>query len=76
MFKTDLWREFAVSPRKDFILPVWEEWLSRDELFSLLNTAYRRFYLRPRLILRTLGSAGDFRGLVRKLKAGISICKL
>jgi radical SAM superfamily enzyme YgiQ (UPF0313 family) len=76
IFKGDPWGDFVRQPRSDFAVPVWKEQFCREELFSLLNLAYRKFYLRPKFILRTIHSIRSFKGFIKKLKAGIKICKL
>lgn len=76
MFKRDCWKEFALNPEKDFQPPFWEEWLSRDDLISLLNLAYRRFYIRPRFIMRAICSSRGLNILVKRLKTGLEILKL
>jgi radical SAM superfamily enzyme YgiQ (UPF0313 family) len=76
IFKRNCWKEFASNPGKDFQPPFWEEWLSRDELVSLLNLAYRRFYIRPRFILRSICASQDLNILAKRLKTGLEIFKL
>lgn len=75
ILRSDCWREFVLNPRGDFKPELWQEWLSREELFSLLNLAYRKFYLRPRPILRILNSPKNLRILSRRFKIGIEIFK-
>lgn len=48
------WRSFAAAPRPDFHCDHWEEHLRIRELLALQKEAYRRFYLRPRYIWRSL----------------------
>lgn len=70
-FSSDYWRDYASNPREDFVPELWEDVLSRQELVSLLKLAYRRFYYRPRHVLREVlkvRSAGEF---FRKTKAGL-----
>ena len=69
----DFWLEFVRDPRPDFVIPLWEEHLPRAQLQSLLVRAYRRFYLRPRPIVRNLLELRSFAELRRKFEAGWSI---
>jgi radical SAM superfamily enzyme YgiQ (UPF0313 family) len=46
------WPAFAAAPTPGFTPPVWTEFLTTDTLYLELKRAYRRFYLRPRPILR------------------------
>lgn len=58
-YGTDVWREFAASPSPDFVPPVASDTLTFEELSSLLDTAYRRFYLTPGFVLKSLLRAGS-----------------
>ena len=71
--KTDYWREFAQSPSKDFVPELWEEHLSREELMTLLNYAYKSFYVRPAYIMRELFDVKSIDEFKRKLKAGLKV---
>lgn len=46
------WQEWALSPKPGFMVDHWEEHLSLGDLVDLQRHAYKRFYLRPRYILR------------------------
>ncbi len=69
------WESFARDPRKDFRIPYWEEWLKREELEGLLSRAYRRFYLRPRFIFRTLKKTRRPGAFVKRAGVGMHILK-
>jgi anaerobic magnesium-protoporphyrin IX monomethyl ester cyclase len=71
--KTDYWREFAQSPSRDFVPELWEEHLSRDELMTLLNHAYKSFYVRPTYIIKELFDVKSVDEFKRKLKAGLKV---
>ena len=62
-----LWRGYALNPRPDFEAPIWDEHLSHDQLFALLDRAYRSFYLRPSVVLSQLRRGS----LVSKARAGL-----
>lgn len=72
----DVWRQFAKNPKPDFIPPIWEKELSREELFSLLKKAYRSFYLRPNYILKKILQLKSGRELMNKVKAGLKLLKI
>jgi len=60
----DYWRGFAKAPTRNFVPNVWEENLSREELFKMMNDAYRSFYTRPGYVVRKIAevrSPGEFR---------------
>jgi len=70
-FSGDYWREYAENPREHFVPELWEDVLGREEIVSLLKLAYRRFYFRPRHVLREVlkvRSPGEF---LRKARAGL-----
>jgi len=75
MFRKDCWKEFALNPTKNFKPPFWEEWLPRDELEVLLNLAYRKFYIRPKFILRQICVSMNPGILAKRLKTGLEIFK-
>lgn len=63
----DFWREHALRPERDFVIPHFiEDILTLEELIQLRNTAFRRFYLRPRYVLRQLRSVRGVGEILRK----------
>ncbi|EME67950.1 radical SAM protein [Paramagnetospirillum caucaseum] len=48
------WQDYSRSPAKDFVVDHWDEFLDLPTLVSLQKYAYRRFYFRPRYILRNV----------------------
>jgi len=50
----DYWQEFAQNPLSTFAPSIWEEHLTKEELFQLLKYAYRSFYLRPHYVFKKL----------------------
>jgi len=72
----DYWQKFAENPQPDFIPAVWEEELSRKELFSLFKKAYRSFYLRPGYIFDKILKLKSLSELKTKIKAGFNVLKI
>ncbi len=70
LYTHDHWRRFAENPTPDFRPPGWYEHFSREELEELLDSAYRRFYHRPRYILRRLRSLHSLSELMRNVQIG------
>ena len=65
------WREFARNPSRDILIDHWEEFLSIRELVALQKYAYRRYYLRPSYIIRSIMSTRtlyEFKTKLRGLK--------
>jgi radical SAM superfamily enzyme YgiQ (UPF0313 family) len=67
------WRDFALSPTPDFYLDHWEEYLPMSELLSLQKDAYRRFYLRPRYIWRSLLATCTWHEFTAKLRGALKL---
>jgi len=76
IFTNDYWSDFASNPTKDFIPPLWEGELNRDELVALLKKSYKNFYLRPNYIMKKLVAVKSIGELKRKAKAGIKVFKI
>ncbi len=73
VIKTDVWREFARSPREGFKIPVWEENFNRGELYEMIVQFYKRFYLQPRYVFSRLWKVRSAGELTRKARAGLSV---
>lgn len=73
LYKNDHWRDFAANPDPDWQTPIWDEHFSKEELIQIVKDAYRRFYFRPRYMLRQMArlkSLGEFK---RKIRAGFRV---
>jgi radical SAM superfamily enzyme YgiQ (UPF0313 family) len=64
------WFEFMRNPREDFKAQVWDEYFTRAELRQMLETAYRRFYWRPKFIARNITQIQSPKDFMRKATAG------
>lgn len=73
IIKSDVWAEFAASPRPDFTPPLWEENLDRAEIMAGLARMYRAFYRQPRVLARRIRKAGSLAGLSRRARLGLKI---
>jgi anaerobic magnesium-protoporphyrin IX monomethyl ester cyclase len=73
LIEPDYWRSFARDPRPGFQIRFWEEHFSRAELAELAHAAYRRFYLRPSMVLRNLRQIGGVADLRRKVSVALGI---
>lgn len=69
----DFWLEFAKHPDPDFQPPTASECYSRQELFDFLEGCMKKFYFRPRQILRTLFRIRSWRELKNKARAGMAL---
>jgi len=67
----DYWRDYALAPWPDMDqAPIINSYADVDELRSFLNDAMRRFYFRPRYILRELRGLASLSELMRKAQMG------
>ena len=72
-FGTDVWLEYAKKPQPDFIPPIWEEFVKRDELYRLLNKGFRSFYFRPKFIIKSFLNLSSFGELKKKVQGAIAL---
>lgn len=70
------WERFVTNPRQDFKPQVWTESFTGEQLGELCDSAFKRFYIRPKQMFRKLLEIQNFKDLARKLKAGWEIFKL
>jgi radical SAM superfamily enzyme YgiQ (UPF0313 family) len=69
----DFWREFAKNPVPDFDLKTCNEHYSREELFKILDLCLKKFYFRPKRIMKILLQLRSKKEFKTKLKAGIAL---
>jgi len=72
----DHWQKFAENPSIDFSPPFWEKILSKEELISLNQKAYRAFYFRPKYILKKIFQLTSFEELKTKSKIAWRLFKI
>lgn len=73
VLRVDPWLRFMRDPDPAFRAQVWDEHFTREELRDLLQLAYRRFYGRPRYVLRQVARVRNRQELVRKARAGVRL---
>jgi len=69
------WQNFAKAPSKDFIVDHWNEFMDLATLVNLQKWSYRRFYFRPRYILRSVIQTGSIYQFMSKAKGAIKLIK-
>ena len=72
----DHWQRFILDPKPGFKPQMWTEHMSEDDLNEMLEIAFKRFYIRPKLLFKKLIEIRNIKDFGRKLKAGWSIAKL
>lgn len=73
IIKKDYWREFAINPVRGFVPPHWPEYFKLDELQKILVKGYKKFYLSPVFVVKSLLKIRTFGELYRKAKAGFKV---
>jgi radical SAM superfamily enzyme YgiQ (UPF0313 family) len=67
------WSSFARQPTPGFFVDHWEEFIAMPDLLRLQKEAYRRFYLRPRYIWRSLISTSSRHEFASKLRGALKM---
>jgi radical SAM superfamily enzyme YgiQ (UPF0313 family) len=73
LIRPERWEEFSCAPKPDFYIDHWEEHLDIGQLLVLQKEAYRRFYLRPRYIWRSLLATNSRHELKAKLQGALKL---
>lgn len=72
-YAEDYWKKFAQNPTKEFKTRYCEDTLSKEELYELLNLFYKKFYFRPKFMIKEILEIRSLTELKKKIKAGIKI---
>ncbi len=67
------WREYVLNPIPNAYIPMWEEYMSREELSRLLKHCYRKFYLRPSKIIKNILRLKGYAHFKAKLRGVLTI---
>lgn len=70
------WSAFARQPTSNFYVDHWEEFISLSDLLRVQKESYRRFYLRPRYVWRSLIATGSWHELTSKLRGAMKLLGL
>ena len=63
-----VWMEYIQNPYPNFLIPTWEEHLTREQLSKLLRYCWIRFYFRPKVVLRQLSALRNWEMFKTQLK--------
>ena len=69
------WKNYALNPFDKFSAPTCNEYLNKDQLFSVCNYAYKKFYFNPLYVMKELKSIQSVSEIKRKIKAGLKVLK-
>jgi len=67
------WHEYAGNPLPDFHGDHWEEFIPLGELLQLQRESYRRFYLRPQYIWRSLIKTCSWHEFTSKVQGALKL---
>ena len=67
------WEDFSINPSSDVFIDHWEEFLSTSELVELQKIGYRKFYMRPTYILRSILQTKSYYEFKTKLKGALKL---
>lgn len=73
ILRLEPWMDFIQRPNSGFKPQNWDEFFTMDELAEYLELAYRRFYLRPRFVARSLRQLSNWKDFQRKARAGLAL---
>ncbi len=73
LIKSGKWNEWVMDPSADFEIDHWNEFLSTPDLVRLQRLAYRKFYLRPKIIFRSLLRITSFYELKTKIRGALKV---
>jgi radical SAM superfamily enzyme YgiQ (UPF0313 family) len=69
----DSWNLFVSAPYPDFKPPLWNQYLSTNDLEELFYYAYRKFYIRPSCIISAIIKVSTIHELKRIVQGGLRI---
>ena len=69
----DPWMDFMRNPDESFKAQVWDEHVTREELREMLEGAYRKFYWRPKFVMRNITQIRNATDFKRKATAGLRL---
>ena len=72
----DYWLKYATNPTSNFVPPeIIEQHVNFDTLLSVRDEAIRKFYFRPRYVLRELVNLRSFNEFFRKARMGMQLAQ-
>jgi radical SAM superfamily enzyme YgiQ (UPF0313 family) len=74
---TDYWSEFVMNPKPSFTIPfVIENLISKEELIELRDISIKKFYFRPRYILREIAKVRSWKEFSQKFNMSIGLLNI
>jgi len=69
----DSWKSYIQAPTKDFRPPIWEKHMTASELFDAYSSMYRRYYTRPKFLIRQALAIRSIPELLSKMTTFLKI---
>lgn len=69
----NFWSDYVSNPEPNAYIPIWDEYLSREELSELLKMCYQKFYMRPSKILENAIRIRSISQLKMRIKGMLTI---
>lgn len=69
----DFWSNYILNPQPNAYIPIWEEYLTRQELSELLKLCYQKFYLRPSKIIEKIMEVKSIPQLKMKFQGMLTV---
>lgn len=76
LWDKDLWLNYVLNPTPDFVAPLWENNISREELDRLVKKGLSSFYLRPKYILQRIRNIHSFEEIKKYFFGGLKLIKM
>ena len=67
MIDPNRWHDFSLKPYKNMTVDHWTEFMSIEEMSELHKACYRKFYFRPKFVLRSILETRSFQELKVKV---------
>ena len=75
LVEPDRWQKWSMNPTPNFIVDHWEEFMPYATIAKLQKQSYRRFYFRPKYILRSLFKTGSFYEFASKVQGAMKLLR-
>lgn len=72
----DYWKTYAENPTPGFVPKYWNENFDDEELVEMLRDFYRKFYMRPQYLLKSLLGIKSLGDLKTKISTGLRVARL
>jgi anaerobic magnesium-protoporphyrin IX monomethyl ester cyclase len=73
LIQPERWNDYAKEPKPSFYVDHWEEFIPLSELLQLQRESYRRFYLRPHYIWRSLINTCSWHEFSSKVQGALKL---